>query len=936
MSSDGEALIAQMVSTFIERRRAGLRPSLQELAEAAGRPLLDQRLRSEALIAIARAAREQTQTFVYGSSQCGDRFDELDLDATTLPEIAGYDIVDVVGRGGMGVVYEAYQQSTGRRVAVKFLLEADTARESARRRFEREADLVARLNHPGIVSILDSGVHRGTYFYVMEYVEGRPLDEACPPGNSEPRQALSLLAAICDAVDYAHQRGVLHRDLKPTNILVHASAPKVLDFGLAKAIDPTAGTGAARRTLSRPGQFVGTLAYVAPEQARADYDQLSVRSDVYSLGAIAYELLTGAPPISVEGGLRDALNRIAEAEPRRPSSLRADLDRDIDAIVLRAIEKNPARRYASAAELAADIRRYLRGEPIVARPIGLGERIWRRMRRDKRVSGAIALGVLAVIATYAFGQYRVWAQRDAGTRLNQSIDDLLRQATALDDEPLSQATRERLAQWDAEIDAYRNVPDLEAVLRESLGRTAYAYGDYRRALDNLKAAWGIRKYNPRSRGDQSLSLASLDHAIALAEFKLNRDESAETRLRDDVLPVLARAANPAEPSAARSPALAAAWCDLGRVLTSRDRLAEADACFQRAIDMHAEVGNPLGEADARTYYGYCLDRTGRPMQGIEQLQKALDAYRRSDPDRDSARIAFALVNLSNCQRRASQAAAAKASATAALEMYQRLYPAGHPQIVVCMNHLMLAERDLGRYDESLRLAEETLRLRIAAYPDTPDHDNIAVSRLNLGQALMETAQFDRAEREMLAARAMFERKPDAARNHRLAATLHSLAELYRRTDRRGDALHLCDEALRIRRDIFGPRHIDVAASHFLRGRLLLDDGDPTNAEPDLVQAVSIMTEAGTADTFRLALYRYFLGECRFRLERIDEAELDLPDGMRGIHALRPHWTDPTPIEACKRVVELYERKDNPELAAMYRKLLPPDGAADDHEGHDHP
>ena len=244
-----------------------------------------------------------------------------------MPQIEGYDLVACLGAGGMGAVFEGYQSSTGRRVAVKFMLDAAGMHEGARKRFEREVEVVARLEHPGIVSVIDSGVRKGKYYYVMEYVTGKMLDKALTPGQCPPETAIKLITQVCDAVDYAHQHGVLHRDLKPSNIIVDEKGlPHLLDFGLAKVFDPAESDGGSHGqmglTISGPGHLLGTLAYMSPEQARGRHDETSVRTDVYSLGAIAYELLTGRLPCLMSDSLSNTLASIMEQDPPAASSIR--------------------------------------------------------------------------------------------------------------------------------------------------------------------------------------------------------------------------------------------------------------------------------------------------------------------------------------------------------------------------------------------------------------------------------------------------------------------------------------------------------------------------------------------------------------------------------------------------------------------------------------
>lgn len=402
---------AEVVARFLAERRSGRRPSIDDVVSRCPGVTDPAAARSAALRSLAQRGQ-------------ADAADPGDADALDLPRIDGYDIIDRVGRGGMGVVYEAYQHATGRRVAVKFLAESDLASDTLRRRFEREVELVARLSHPAIVSVLDSGIHRGRYFFVMEFVDGTPLHLALAAGECPLPEALRLVAEVADAVDYAHQRGVLHRDLKPSNILVDAHGrPHLLDFGLAKAIDP-----AARRadpgapTLSEPGQFLGTPGYMPPEQWDGDQDKLSVRSDVYALGAVAFELVTGKLPVDVSGTILQAAQRVRHAEPRAPSSLRRAVGRDLDAVLLKALDKEPARRYRSAADFAADLRRYLAHEPVDARPSSTWVHL-RRWHRRNRLPANLAAGALAavlVVTVVAF--VRILAARDLA-RLEKADSD---------------------------------------------------------------------------------------------------------------------------------------------------------------------------------------------------------------------------------------------------------------------------------------------------------------------------------------------------------------------------------------------------------------------------------------------------------------------------------------------------------------------------------
>ncbi len=279
----------------------------------------------------------------------------------------------------MGVVYKARQASLNRIVALKMILNGLLATPIDVARFRAEAESAAALDHPHIVPIHEVGAHEGQQYFAMRYVEGRTL--ARTPRQSA-RAEVNRLLDIARAVHFAHQRGILHRDLKPSNVLIDpAGAAFVTDFGLAKR------TG-ADSSLTETGQPVGTPRYMAPEQAAGRKD-LTVGVDVYSLGVILYERLTGRPPF-VGDDLMEVLRQVREIDPPRPSSVLPNLNRDLETICLKCLEKEPGRRYASADFMAEDLGHWLKGEPIAARPVGRLERAWLWSRRNPALAGALA------------------------------------------------------------------------------------------------------------------------------------------------------------------------------------------------------------------------------------------------------------------------------------------------------------------------------------------------------------------------------------------------------------------------------------------------------------------------------------------------------------------------------------------------------------------
>lgn len=305
-----------------------------------------------------------------------------------------YELHEEIARGGMGVIYRASQVNLGRPVALKMILSGRLAAPSDVERFRHEAEAAARLDHPNIVPIYEVGAHEDQHYFSMKLIEGGDLTAHRERFRGQPRAAAALVAAVALAVHHAHQRGVLHRDLKPRNILLDAQGrPHITDFGLAKRID-------GDQELTHSGAIVGTATYMAPEQARADR-VLTTAIDIYSLGAILYELLTGRPPLRGTTPA-DTLLQVIEREPERPRAINPRIDRDLETICLKCLEKDPARRYGSAEALAEELNRWLEGRPITARPVRTSERCWRWCRRNPGLAVVIA-GAAAIIILLTAG-----------------------------------------------------------------------------------------------------------------------------------------------------------------------------------------------------------------------------------------------------------------------------------------------------------------------------------------------------------------------------------------------------------------------------------------------------------------------------------------------------------------------------------------------------
>jgi tetratricopeptide (TPR) repeat protein/tRNA A-37 threonylcarbamoyl transferase component Bud32 len=391
--TESDPRLSEAVTSYLEAAEAGLQPDQQQwlarypdLAAELAEFFNDQDQVDRFVAPLQAVAKATVQTF-------GD-----------------YEILEEIGRGGMGVVYRARQKSLNRLVALKMIRDVALASAEERRRFRREAETAAALDHPQIVPIYEVGQLEGQPYFAMKLLGGASLATAIrqrPRSGTnesetsltrkEQEEAARLLVVVARAVHYAHQRGVLHRDLKPANILLDEHGqPHVTDFGLARREPGLSGTSFAVQTLPS-GQPLGTPAYMSPEQAAGDRKAVSTATDVYGLGTVFYTLLTGSPPFEAPGVL-DVLAQVKESPPETPSRRNPRLDRDLETVCLKCLEKEPQRRYGSAEALAEDLEHWLKGEPIKARPISRPQLAWRWCRRKPAAAATLGLGVLGIVA----------------------------------------------------------------------------------------------------------------------------------------------------------------------------------------------------------------------------------------------------------------------------------------------------------------------------------------------------------------------------------------------------------------------------------------------------------------------------------------------------------------------------------------------------------
>ncbi|HEX6882501.1 MAG TPA: serine/threonine-protein kinase [Planctomycetota bacterium] len=581
------------------------------------------------------------------------------------PQIPGYRLGAELGRGGQGVVYRAEQLATGREVALKLLggRTASTARE--RRRFEREIELGARLAHPGIVTVFDGGVSDGTPWCAMELVEGETLEAHLARTRPALARRLALFLELCTAVAHAHRSGVLHRDLKPSNVRVDAAGRvRVLDFGTALAFEG----GATRRRLTAPGEFVGTLAYASPESIAEGSEACDARADVYSLGVVLYELVTGALPIDVRGSLAQVVARVTQAEPVPARRRVPGLARGLAAILARALAKEPARRYASVEALARDVEAFRAHRPLEARPAGPLAVLALALRRHWRAAGITA----AVLVAGAFlagdalrARLAAGRERDRAALVRTVFEDVLAAAAPQrmgGDAPL----RDVLALAAAEIEReLAGAPDVQAAVRFTIGDT------YRRLLMPREAAEHLRAALARHReaGTDGLELARCLDALGAALSELGSAEAIP--LQEEAL-ALRRAELPA-----------------GDPLVAASQRALAVALLAQPRDVDVERARALLGAALES-----LERVhGAQHAEVAETELALWRVERGDGPADEARLLRALAIL------------------------ERPENARDPRRLVALTELSLLRQVQGRLDEAERLLARVEELAQELYGD---------------------------------------------------------------------------------------------------------------------------------------------------------------------------------------------------------------------------
>jgi serine/threonine protein kinase/tetratricopeptide (TPR) repeat protein len=747
--------------------------------------------------------------------------------------IGPYRLGPPLGQGGMGVVYAATQEAPLRREVALKLIKPGMDSAGVIARFDAERQALALMDHPFIARVFDAGTAAsGRPYFVMELVEGAPLAAFCAREKLGVRERLELFLRVCQAVQHAHQKGIIHRDIKPSNILVSRRegrpVPKVIDFGIAKAVAEPLGAGP---WLTREGLPLGTLDYMSPEQAGVVPGGVDTRSDVYSLGVVLYELLVGHVPLVFGTSSPPEVHRVLGHEtPTRPSlaakasgegapygatergrrRLARELSGDLDNVVMKALHRERDRRYPSVEQLGEDVQRHLDSRPVRARPDSLGYRASRFVRRHRTGVGlASAAAVLLTVAGLGLviQSWRLAREREAA----------------------------RVAESRATVEA----------------RTAQATADFLRRL--------FLTADPRARGDQTVTARDLLDA-GLEEIDGDASLPPETRAQLHLTLGLAMSH----------------LTEYERALPSlRAAVAEYEGLYGRDSVQTAEALHRLGDV---------LREARRYEEAQEALEEAL-AIRRRHLAPESEEMADSFNNLAILALARGDFAASERLQTESVAMHARLSGEGAPELGVPLNNLALLKRRLGKVDEALALA----RRAEVSLARTDDQSSITANRLLRARLARDLGSADEALAEFVALREVYLRLegPDGITPINLQREIGQCQQVLGRYDEAEDAYSRTEVDLRrtgrLRSDSF-------AILRLHQGRLARERGDLAAGERMIEEAVDLHVDVQGPNHFRTAVLRSSLAEVLIDRGELARAETELRDGLSRLPAPeeRPH------------------------------------------------
>lgn len=669
---------------------------------------------------------------------------ERSLDAPApegaLPVVPGYRLQAELGRGGMGVVYRATQDGLERTVAIKMLVAGRLASPELLTRFRTEAEAVARLAHPNIVQIFEIGEAAGHPFLSFEYLAGGALANRASQGPQPPRQAAALVATLARAMHHAHQHGIIHRDLKPANVLLtEDGVPKIADFGLAKQLASEAGQ-------THTGDVMGTPCYMAPEQARGATQQIGPGCDVYALGAILYELLTGRPPLLGQDTI-ETLLLVLHEEPVPPRRLAPKVPRDLETICVKCLSKSPRSRYDSAAELADDLDRFLTNRPILARPSGLTELLFKWARRRPAVAALVAVSIAAATTLIVYGGWKnaqVQASLERQETLRSRAESNFLKALDAAERRLNRAGQDPQRLLEEELTFYNEIraqPDDDPEAQYEKALAARGAGKVYRMMGNAQPA--ERAYNDAlskltelsqafpSEAKYQRGLAATHDSLAQHYQSTGENEQADVHSRA-ALKLLAKLSEqePAEPDYRRQ--MGVVWNNLAIQLNRTSKTAEAIDAHHQAIEIRRRLSTEypdnaqfrLDESISHANLGAILWKLKQSEPAQAEIREAI-RLRETLPDEITAEAEFrvASAGLSN---NLAAALSAESKSSEAFESWSKTI-AGLEKLV-------------------------------ADYPDVPRYPSmLADTHVNVGLAHAVRGQRTEAATAMAAALAIWQR-----------------------------------------------------------------------------------------------------------------------------------------------------------------------------------
>ncbi len=813
-------------------------------------------------------------------------------------QIGPYRLLKELGQGGMGVIYEAIQEKpVHRRVALKLIKWGMDTR-AIIGRFESERQALALMNHPNIAGVYDAGATReGRPYFAMELVRGEPINVYCDQNQLTVRERLDLFIDICEAVQHAHQKGIIHRDIKPSNILVTIQddrpVPKIIDFGIAKA---TSQRMTERTVFTEFGQMIGTPNYMSPEQAGMTDTDIDTRTDVYSLGVVLYELLVGTRPFDdkspLQTGFDEIRRRIREEEPVRPSTqlsrlgeasttaarnrqidkrlLRHQLHGDLDWITMKALEKDRTRRYISASELAADIKRHLNNEPVMAGPpsaVYRAKKFVRRHRAGVAASALVLLAILTGITGMTIGIIRAKkAEKSAMEEAENArqISDFLVQLFEVSDpgESLGHdiSAREVLDRGSEKIEReLQDQPLVQARLMDTMGKVYMALGLYDQAETYAKKALETRI---SILGDEHAEVSrSLISAADVLAKKGENDKAGSFYKRS--LAITEKIYGP------DSLEMADTLNKLGYILLRQEDFDGATGSLKRALEIHEKFLGPDNEdvADSLNRLGTVYYVQGKYAEAEPVFLRTL-SIREKLYDENHPKLAHTLSNLSLVRCALGQYSGAKELLERALAIQEKVLGPDHTDIASVLSNLAWVLRNMDRPAEAKPYLERAIKIQEKAAPDNPELGRYIQ---NLGGVMQEMGDYQNAEIFMKRALAIRESLlgPEHADT---AESLQGLAYCYYMQKRDDKAELYYKQSRVITEKVLGPESAKNAWNLAGLGYIYSRQGRYREAEPLFKQAINIRTKInGPEHPYALdAMDGY--AEVLRNMNRIDEAE----------------------------------------------------------------